>query len=96
MPRFTKQPGCPASATLEGYGADRLSFLARPAVRAHLAACEFCGAELALLTQGVHAVEPPQVEPPVPPPVPLALRLFAQSALADIAVAARAGEMLAA
>jgi hypothetical protein len=87
MPRFAKQPGCPASATLQAYGANTLSFLARPSVASHLAACEFCGAELSLLlTQPARAVERPEVEPP-PPAMPLALRLFAQSALADIAAA---------
>jgi hypothetical protein len=88
MPRFAKQPNCPASATLQAYGADTLSFLARHGVAAHLAACEFCGAESALLTHAARVSERPEVEPP-PPVMPLALRLFAQSALADIAAAAR-------
>jgi hypothetical protein len=87
MPRFAKQHGCPTSAALQAYGADTLSFLARPGVAAHLAACEFCGAELSLLTQPARAVERPEVEPPPPPAMPLALRLFAQSALADMAAA---------
>lgn len=86
MPRFAKQPDCPTSATLQAYGADTLSFLARPGVATHLAACEFCGAELALLTQPARAVERPEVEPP-PTVMPLALLLFAQSALADMAAA---------
>ncbi|HZG53022.1 MAG TPA: hypothetical protein VEZ40_12880 [Pyrinomonadaceae bacterium] len=90
MPRFAKQPGCPASATLQSYGANTLSFLARPGVAAHLAACEFCDAESSLLIEGAPAVEPPEVDPHAPA-MPLALRLFAQSALADIAAAARAG-----
>ncbi|HYG10336.1 MAG TPA: hypothetical protein VD835_10335 [Pyrinomonadaceae bacterium] len=84
MHGFTKQPGCPASATLQAYGAGTLSFIARPGVASHLAACEFCGAELSLLTKSASAVEPPRVEPPA---MPLALRLFAQSALADLAAA---------
>ena len=88
MPRFAKQPGCPSSAALQAYGADTISFLARHGVAAHLAACEFCGAELSLLAQTTSTFEPPEVEP-LPPPMPLALRLFAQSALADIAAAAR-------
>ncbi len=94
MPRFAKQPDCPASATLQAYGANTLSFLARPGVAAHLAACEFCGAELSLLIQTAPAVEPPTVEPPAVksfmPAMPLALRLFAQSALADINADVRA------
>jgi hypothetical protein len=89
MPRFAKQPGCPASAALQAYGADTLSFLARAGIAAHLAACEFCGAELSLLTKPARAVERPEVEPP-PPAMPLALRLFAQSALAGVAASAEA------
>jgi hypothetical protein len=94
MPRFAKQPGCPASATLQAYGAGTLSYLARRGVAAHLAACEFCGAELSLFERCATAVEPPEVEPPAPS-MPLALRLFARSALAEIA-AACAEETLAA
>jgi hypothetical protein len=88
MPRFAKRPDCPASATLQAYGANARSFLARPGVAAHLAACEFCGAELSLLAQPAPAFEKPESEP-LPPPMPLALRLFARSALADMADAAR-------
>lgn len=85
MHGFAKQPGCPASATLQAYGAGTLSFIARPGVASHLAACEFCGAELSLLTKSAPAATTPsQVEPPA---MPLALRLFAQSALADLAAA---------
>jgi hypothetical protein len=88
MPRFIKQPGCPASAALRAYGADTLSFLARTGIATHLDACEFCGAELSLLTQLAPSVEPrAEVEPP---PLPLALRLYAQSALADMAASAEA------
>lgn len=82
MPRFAKQPHCPASATLQAYGAHALSFLARPGVASHLAACEFCDAELSLLTRRLSAVEMPGDENP--PALPLALRLFAESALADL------------
>ncbi|HEX8131331.1 MAG TPA: hypothetical protein VF527_19685 [Pyrinomonadaceae bacterium] len=94
MPRFAKQPGCPASATLQAYGANALSFLARPGINAHLEACEFCGAELSLLAQPAPAIEPPPDEVETPS-MPLAFRLFAQSALAGIA-SARAEETLAA
>lgn len=100
MPRFAKQPDCPASATLQAYGADTLSFLARPAVAAHLAACEFCGAELSLLIQPAPAIKPLTIEPPdtapLPPAMPLALRLFAQRALADINANVRVEERRAA
>jgi hypothetical protein len=88
MPRFIKQPGCPASAALRAYGANTVSFLARAGIAAHLDACEFCGAELSLLTQLAPSAEPrAEIELP---PLPLALRLFAQSALADVAATAEA------
>ncbi|MDX6271772.1 MAG: hypothetical protein QOD28_2995 [Acidobacteriota bacterium] len=99
MPRFAKQPDCPASATLQAYGAGTLSFLARPGVAAHLAACDFCGAELSLLlVHGTRPVKPTEVEPTITttPAMPLALRLFAQSALAEVAAGVRAGERRAA
>ena len=91
MPRFAKRPDCPSSAVLQSYGAHTLSFLARPGVAAHLAACEFCGAELSLFTGCAPAPESPSEspsEPLAPPPLPLALRLFAGSALAEMACAA--------
>ncbi|HEY0082851.1 MAG TPA: hypothetical protein VGB61_08685 [Pyrinomonadaceae bacterium] len=104
MPRFAKRPDCPSSATLQSYGANTLSFLALPGVAAHLAACEFCGAELSLLTGRAHALQSPSVsasESPSgpltpPPPLPLALRLFAGSALAEMADAACVGSRRAA
>lgn len=89
MPRFVKQPDCPASAALQAYGANTLSFLARPAINAHLAGCEFCGAELSLLARSAAPAAQPRPEFE-PPPLPLALRLYAESALADAAAAARA------
>ncbi len=83
MPRFAKQIDCPASATLFAYGAGTLSYLARPAVAAHLAACEFCGAEASLLTRrDAHVID--KAPEPHAPAMPLALRLFAESALADL------------
>jgi anti-sigma factor ChrR (cupin superfamily) len=88
MPRFAKQPDCPASITLRAYGAGTLSFLARPGLAAHLATCEYCGAELSLLTRAARcSVETSEVEPPPAPAMPLALRLLAQTALADITAA---------
>jgi hypothetical protein len=93
MPRFAKRPDCPSSATLQSYGANTLSFLARPGIAAHLAACEFCGAESSLLAGRAPALRSPSESasgPLAPPPLPLALRLFAQSALAEMSDAARA------
>ncbi|HLL71424.1 MAG TPA: hypothetical protein VK363_08325 [Pyrinomonadaceae bacterium] len=96
MPRFAKQPDCPASAALAAYAAGTLSFLARECVAEHLAACEFCDAELPLLSR--HAPVATETTKPHDdaPPVPLALRLLAESALADMHAAARAGERRAA
>lgn len=88
MNSFVKQQGCPSSGTLSAYGAGTLSFLARPGVAGHLAACEFCGAELALLSLPRAVANERLEEPPsdpsavtVAPPVPLALRLLAESLL---------------
>lgn len=92
MSRFAKQSDCPTSATLCAYGAGTLSFLSRPGVAAHLAACEFCDTELPLLIEHAPAVETTFA----PPALPLALRLFAESKLADIAAAGRGAEKLAA
>lgn len=82
MPRFAKQNDCPASSTLLAYSAGNLSYLARPAVAVHINACEFCGAEASLLTRHAHAAD--AAPEPHAPAMPLALRLFAESALADI------------
>ncbi|HEV2802361.1 MAG TPA: hypothetical protein VGW12_17950 [Pyrinomonadaceae bacterium] len=97
MPRFAKQTNCPATIVLEAYAAGKLSFLARPAVTSHLAACEFCGAELALLAQSATVADAApsathEVEPP-PAAMPLALRLFAESALAEMNAAIAAARV---
>ena len=95
MPRFAKQPDCPASAVLADYAAGTLSFLARPSVAEHLAACEFCGAGLALLSRHAPAVETTQSFVAAPP-LPLALRVLAESVLADMHAAVHAAERRAA
>jgi hypothetical protein len=79
MTGFTKTANCPAAETLDAYSADALSFAARRAVASHLRACEFCGAELRLLARNVET----EVVTDDAPPVPLALRLFAESRLAE-------------
>ena len=95
MSSFAKQPDCPASAVLSDYAAGALSFLARLSVAGHLAACEFCGAELSLLSRHAPAVE--TLESFVAaPPMPLSLRVLAESVLADMRAAVRAGERRAA
>lgn len=85
MSSFAKQTGCPSSATLSAYGAMSLSFLARRSVAEHLAACEFCGAELSLLlAQDAPAVETLDAHVAVAPPMPLALRVLAESILSEM------------
>ena len=84
MSSFAKQPLCPSSAVLSAYVAGTLSFLARPSVADHLAACEFCDAESAFwlsfranhdAAQETH--EPHVVAAAATPPMPLALRVLA-------------------
>jgi hypothetical protein len=100
MPRFAKQPDCPADAALADYAAGTLSFLARANVSEHLAACEFCGAELTLLSRHAHAANAVETTKEsffvAAPPMPLALRLLAESVLADMHDDARAVERRAA
>jgi hypothetical protein len=84
MISFAKQANCPASDTLEAYRADALSAASRRGVTAHLRACDFCGAELRLLARATNV----EVQVDDAPPVPLALRLFAESRLAQGAAVA--------
>jgi hypothetical protein len=85
MIRFAKQENCPASDALEAYRADALAVAPRRRVASHLRACDFCGAELRLLARAAET----EVSTADAPPVPLALRLFAESRLAEaLAVAA--------
>jgi hypothetical protein len=91
---FAKQRGCPSSAALSAYGAGTLSFLARQSVAEHLDACEFCGAESALLSlHSAHAAgtvsEAPHDDADAAPPVPLALRLLAESLFGEMHAAGR-------
>jgi hypothetical protein len=77
MTRFSKQAHCPPTETLAAYQHDTLPLLAEQAVAAHLGVCDFCGAELQLLARAAEAI------PPAPtPPLPLALRLYAETLLA--------------
>lgn len=83
MSSFVKQSGCPSSAVLSAYGLETLSFLARPSVASHLAVCEFCEAELSLLL-APHAPLDAHVAAAVAPPMPLALRVLAESLLSEM------------
>lgn len=95
MPRFTKQADCTTSAALAALAAGTLSPLARLAADRHLRACDFCAAELRLhlraATAGAKAAttDAGPATTLEPPPMPLALRLFAESKLAEPAVAVR-------
>jgi hypothetical protein len=91
MPRFAKRHDCPASETLRAHAAGTLSPFPRAGVGAHLSTCEFCAAESRLLTRGV---EPSETTPA--PEMPLALRLFAQSRLAEVASVASFNDLRAA
>lgn len=82
MTRFAKKETCPSSHTLSDYAADALPPLARRAARAHLRACDFCAAEVSLLARD--ASTQVAADAPAAPPLPLALRLFAESRLAEV------------
>lgn len=86
MPRFKKEVSCTPSTTLAALGAGELSPLARQSALRHARACDFCAAELRLLSAASPAGE---VEMTEPPPIPLALRLFAEAKLAETAAPAR-------
>ena len=101
MSSFAKQSVCPSSATLSAYGSETLSFLVRRSVAEHLAACEFCCAESALLAQHAPAVEPLDARDDdcavtATPPMPLALRLLAESIFGELHAARVAAERRAA
>lgn len=104
MPRFTKKADCTTSAALTALAAGTLSPLARLAAEQHLRSCDFCAAELRLHERAATAGTKMTVTviaatkttatvndatTPEPPPMPLALRLFAESKLAESAVVAR-------
>ena len=98
MPRFSKQADCINSAALAAFAAGTLSPLARLAADSHLRACDFCAAELRLharaaTAQTATAHRPATTHQPAtthePPPLPLALRLFAESKLAESAAVVR-------
>jgi hypothetical protein len=93
MPRFTKQADCTPSAALAALAASTLSPLARLAAEPHLRSCDFCAAELRLHKRAAAQNETTTAMMTAmtttmttePPPVPLALRLFAESKLAEAA-----------
>ncbi|HEY0407177.1 MAG TPA: hypothetical protein VGC89_15705 [Pyrinomonadaceae bacterium] len=75
---FCKQLTCPSSETLLSYGVASLASELKTQVTKHLAGCDFCDAELHLLTRH-------QTPAPVnyeQPKMPAALRYLAESLLA--------------
>lgn len=74
---FQKTVACPSSNTLLSYRTKRLPRELLALVRLHLAACEFCTAELALL-----AFHKPRTKgDDKPPEIPMNLRILAESLL---------------
>lgn len=78
---FHKLKTCPSAETLLLYSAAGLVRWHASLIAAHLSGCDFCGAELQLLSRHV----PRGVRPPSNPPVemPSGLRLLAQELLAE-------------
>ncbi|HEX8069575.1 MAG TPA: hypothetical protein VF546_06470 [Pyrinomonadaceae bacterium] len=80
MRKFAKQADCPAAAVLTQFNLGALPALTRQSVARHLATCDFCAAEARLLAR--HAAAAAGVTTTtVAPPVPLAVRLLAQTLL---------------
>ena len=77
---FRKSSGCPSSETLLAYGRSKLHRGRKDWVETHLAACDFCRAELQLLN-----CYPCVCERATVGEVPPELREFAESVLAGIA-----------
>lgn len=82
--KFCKQLTCPSSETLLSYGAAALASELQTHVATHLAVCDFCDAELELLTRHAPAAAPKHYEQTK---MPAALRYLAESLL-------RAGSLL--
>jgi len=78
MRPFAKQPNCPTAETLIAYSADALAVLVRQSVAAHLTSCEFCAVEVELLAR--HRPHE-AASASNTPPMPLAVRLLAQTLL---------------
>jgi len=76
-PVFQKTVACPSSNTLLSYRTKKLPRELLTLVRLHLAACEFCTAELALLA--FH--KPRTKRDNKPPEIPINLRILAESLL---------------
>lgn len=75
---FRKTAACPASTTLLSFRAQKLSPPIATLVWNHLAACEFCNAELPLLAH--HRTDHGAFKPPE---IPMNLRILAESILGE-------------
>lgn len=73
---FHKEASCPSANELLTYSCEKLSRNEMRQVRGHLCRCDFCSAELFLLTQ-----HPPTSEEIVTPVMPGHLRLLAKALL---------------
>lgn len=75
---FYKQVICPSSEVLLAYKDSSLALTQQAGVASHLAACDFCGAELKLLAEHFPAVEEEECAVVA---IPLNLRLLAEALL---------------
>jgi hypothetical protein len=73
---FEKRRECPSSEALLSYQQRGLNRRQTSQIVFHLAACDFCTAELQLLSRYPAAVESPET-----PPVPVSLRTLAEALL---------------
>lgn len=85
---FTKTIACPSSNILLSFHLQALSPEIRTLVRHHLAACDFCCAEMPLLA---HYQRPLKGECK-PPDIPINLRLLAESLLGKSSTVRRVSE----
>jgi len=72
---FCKTARCPSSETLLRYRRRAVTIAERLTIQKHLRECDFCSAELHLLTRHKHTVDEPQ-----PAQVPSHIRRLAESA----------------
>jgi len=83
---FEKKRRCPSSAVLLSYQQHGLTRTPASPITDHLAACDFCSAELQLLTN--YPATPESTESPLTPPIPDDLRILAEALLSQKRVGA--------
>ena len=81
---FRKRAACPASETLLLYAGHSLPTLFRQRVALHLSSCDFCNAELHLLSR-----HPPADDRQAPAEMPVVVRLLMSGLLSRTASASR-------